>query len=80
MIKEDTSQWLRTYKQLVRRWDKASTIIALGGVAGGAWLVAAAYGAYAVKAFAGERVAKALLLKHDKFPIKYWREFGRDAY
>lgn len=37
-------------------------------------MVAAAYGAYAVKAFAGERVAKALLLKQN-FPKRYWREF-----
>lgn len=72
LVREDRSELLRLYKMTVRRWDKASTIVAIGGLFGGAWFVAAAYGAYAVKAFAGEQVAKALLLKHEQFPLRAW--------
>ncbi|ORY72904.1 hypothetical protein BCR35DRAFT_354254 [Leucosporidium creatinivorum] len=60
-ITQSTSPLLTFYKRSVRRWDKAATVIAIGGVLGGGWLVASAYGAYAVRAWAGEEVARVLL-------------------
>ncbi|KAK4050005.1 hypothetical protein OIV83_003829 [Microbotryomycetes sp. JL201] len=72
-VHERHSNALRTYKRWVRRWDKLSTAIAAAGIVGGCHLVLSAYGAFAIRAFAGPDVARALLSRHDdKLPLRYW--------
>jgi hypothetical protein len=57
--------------------DTASLAAAVGTVGASCWLVSAAYGAMVVKAFMGEGVAQALLLRHEQgMPWRYWRAFG----
>lgn len=76
-ITQSSSSLLTFYKRSVRRWDKAATMIAIGGVLGGGWLVAAAYGAYAVRAWAGEEVTRILLWGAQGEGArrwKYWRK------
>ncbi|KAM0786169.1 hypothetical protein ACM66B_006976 [Microbotryomycetes sp. NB124-2] len=71
-VHEHNSSLLRAYKRWVRRWDKLSTVIAAAGIVGGCHLVLSAYGAFAIRAFAGQDVARALLWRKDKVPLRYW--------
>lgn len=41
-------------------------------------MVAAGYGAWTIRTFAGDQVARALLLRHEHMPLRYWREFESD--
>ncbi|GAA5978667.1 hypothetical protein JCM11641_002806 [Rhodosporidiobolus odoratus] len=73
LIVEDQSQALRLYRKVRRLADKVSLAAAVGAVGASGWFIAAAYGAYVVKVFMGEQVARALLSRHDKgLPWRYW--------
>ncbi|KAK4051471.1 hypothetical protein OIO90_004685 [Microbotryomycetes sp. JL221] len=71
-VSEQHSSYLTLYKKIIRKWDKLSTVVAATGLVAGTHLVLSAYGAFAVRAFAGQDVARALLFKHDKLPLRYW--------
>ncbi|GAA6056382.1 hypothetical protein JCM3770_005981 [Rhodotorula araucariae] len=73
IVREDRNDLLRLYRRLRRKADQLSLVAAVGGVAASGWLVAAAYGAWAVKVFMGDQVTQALLLRHENgLPWRYW--------
>ena len=74
VVREDRNDLLRLYRRARRTADHASLVAAVAGLAASAWFVAAAYGAWAVKTFMGDQVARALVLRHEGgFPWRYWR-------
>ncbi|GAA5933900.1 hypothetical protein JCM3775_000319 [Rhodotorula graminis] len=73
VVREHRSDLLRLYRRVRRNADNASLVAAVGAVAASAWFVAAAYGAWAVRTFMGDQVARALVLRHEGgFPWRYW--------
>lgn len=54
-----------------------STGIALGGILGSGWAVAAGYGVMVVRAWAGDEVLRAMLWTREGAPrVRYWREWS----
>ncbi|SCV73169.1 BQ2448_7094 [Microbotryum intermedium] len=72
VIVQDRSTLLALYNRLRRRWDSLSIILAGSGLVAGFGFVSAAWGAWAIKTFAGNQVARALLLRHERMPWRYW--------
>jgi len=74
IVKEDKSNWLVHYRDFRRKLDKLSMAASVAGVAGSAWLVASAYGLWAVRVFMGDQVTRALLERNQKgIPFRLWR-------
>ncbi|GAA6062949.1 hypothetical protein JCM10212_005339 [Sporobolomyces blumeae] len=73
IVKEDKSKYLKLYRSLSRSLDRLSLAATVAGVAAGAWLVASAYGLWAVRTFMGDRVTRALLERNTRgFPFRLW--------
>ena len=49
-------------------------MLAIGGIGGGSWVATTAYGAWAIRAWAGPEVFQILLLKR-RWPLGYYGEF-----
>ncbi|KAL8291359.1 hypothetical protein RQP46_002337 [Phenoliferia psychrophenolica] len=70
-ISEDRSRFLQWYSDASARWDRASMVLALGTLAGGVWASSAVYACWAIRTFAGEDVASALLYRR-RWPLAYF--------
>ncbi|BGP19807.1 hypothetical protein JCM10213_003116 [Rhodosporidiobolus nylandii] len=72
-IREESSRALELYRRARRKIDQLALVGAVGAAGASGWFVAAAYGAWVVKVFMGEGVARELLLRHEKgLPWRYW--------
>ncbi|GAA5931140.1 uncharacterized protein JCM15063_002555 [Sporobolomyces koalae] len=73
IVTQDRSEFLRVYRTLRRSWDRLSIAATVAGLAAGGWLVASAYGLWALRVFMGNRVAHALLNRNRTgFPFRLW--------
>ena len=72
-IDEKRSSFLAWYAHVQQRWDRASVVLALGSLAGGVWAASSVYACWAIRTFAGEDVASALLYRR-RWPLAYFCE------